>query len=489
MPTSIRQQLSGLLGSDSVLPEDQLDAYAIDGVIPKAVARPGGRPQVVQVMRWASEEGVTVFSKGGGTQLSLGNVPGRVDLVVDLSRCDRVVDFQPSDLTATVEAGVTLDSLQQRLAEGGKFLALEAPLSARATIGGILAANVTGPLRFAYGPPRDWLIGIETVSPQGVETKAGGKVVKNVTGYDLDKLYTGSLGTLGIFLEATFKLSPLPPESSALVAVFPSVQSAVHCGGQLLRRVYAPQGLEVLDQSMAQRLSLALNRDGPGAFGAGRLPELQDLESMSLAFFTGRSRTVRRKLNESAQLLRDSGASKVEQFDGQQAAALLRSLTDLGWQQEDLPYLGLKVSVPPSTVAQVAAWFEQSSSGAEHGLIVQGPSDVPPGIVADPGFGMVRFLWWTDTPTSENGQPVTSSVEQGWLGRLDDPHLAATIARVRELARELGGSVVVERAPLTVKRRIDVWGESPAGIDIMQRIKQKFDPSGILNPGRFVGGI
>jgi len=476
---SITQQLGDLLGGDGVLPEDQLDAYAIDAVVPKAVVRPGGRQQIVQIMRWASEEGVTVFSRGGGTQLSLGNVPGRVDVVMDLSRCDRVVDFQPSDLTATVEAGVTLDSLQRHLAEGGKFLALEAPLSGRATIGGILAANVTGPLRFGYGPPRDWLIGIEVVSSQGVETKAGGKVVKNVTGYDLDKLYTGSLGTLGIILEATFKLSPLPPESSALVAVFPSIQRALDAGGQLLRRVYAPQGLQVIDQSMAQRLSLTQNRDGQGPSSATELPELHGREAVSLAFFTGRAGAVRRKLDEASRLLRESGASQVREVDGQQAAGLLRSLTDLGWQEEDLPHLGLKVSVPPSHVAHVAGWFEQSSAGGQHGLIVQGPSDIPPGTIADPGFGMVRFLWWADTSASE----------QGWLGRLDDPHLAATIARVRELARELAGSAVVERAPLTLKRRIDVWGESPSGIDIMQRIKQKFDPSGILNPGRFVGGI
>ena len=127
--------------------------------------------------------------------------------------------------TATVEPGVTLQTLRRELAQGDKFVPLEAPLAERATIGGILASNVSGPLRYSYGLPRDWLIGISVVGADGVESKAGGKVVKNVTGYDLNKLYTGSLGTLGVIVEATFKLAPRPDAGAALVASFPSVES------------------------------------------------------------------------------------------------------------------------------------------------------------------------------------------------------------------------------------------------------------------------
>jgi FAD/FMN-containing dehydrogenase len=201
-----------------------------------------------------------------------------------------VIDYQPADLTATVEAGISLDSLQQELAKGGKLLAIEAPVPAKATVGGILASNASGPLRFGYGLPRDWLIGIGVVNAQGVETKAGGKVVKNVTGYDLGKLYTGSMGTLGIILEATFKLIPLPVDSSALVAVFPSMESAIDAGSQLLRQVYAPHGLQVVNSSMSQRLSLSM---AVGELGSDSATGEPSQEAVMLAFFSGRVRAVR----------------------------------------------------------------------------------------------------------------------------------------------------------------------------------------------------
>ncbi|MCH8832022.1 MAG: FAD-binding oxidoreductase, partial [Chloroflexi bacterium] len=129
MPT-INQQLTDLVDSGSVLPEESLAGYSIDGVMPKAVARPQRRQEIVDVIRWAASEGVAVFPWGGGTQVCLGGLPGRLDLVLDLSRYDQMIDYQPADLTATVEAGISLDSLQRELTKGGKFLAIEAPMPA-----------------------------------------------------------------------------------------------------------------------------------------------------------------------------------------------------------------------------------------------------------------------------------------------------------------------------------------------------------------------
>jgi len=126
VPT-INQQLTDLVDSSSVLPEESLAGYSIDGVTPRAVVRPQQRQEIVEVIRWAASEGVAVFPWGGGTQVCLGGLPERVDLILDLSRYDRVIDYQPADLTAAVEAGISLDSLQREFAKGGKFLAIEAP--------------------------------------------------------------------------------------------------------------------------------------------------------------------------------------------------------------------------------------------------------------------------------------------------------------------------------------------------------------------------
>ena len=450
---------------------DLLGDYAIDGQAPDAVVQPQDRQQVAEVVRWARRENVALFPRGGGVHVSLGNPPGKRGVVLDLCRCNRILDFQPSDLTATVEAGVTLDVLQQHVAGGGKFLPLESPLSNAATIGGILAANVTGPLRSSVGLPREWLIGIGVVNAEGLETKAGGKVVKNVTGYDLDKLYTGSLGTLGIIVEATFKLTPLAAESGALMVVLPSMQAGVDAGSLLVKQVYAPQGMQVLNQRLAHRLWRRV--EGQPSLAGLQLPEMSQGECMAVALFTGRASAVRRKLREATGLLRERGASQATEVTGHQSAGLLRAVTDLGWEPDDLPHLTLRVNVAPSDTRKALGWLAGANGTGHAPQAEVVPLDAPVDIIADPGFGLVRMFLWPD----------------GSESRTDNEQLTAFTARVQGLAKGIGGSAVVERASPEFKRRVSVWGDSPEGVHIMTRIKQRFDPMGILNPGRFVGGI
>lgn len=430
-------------------PPHRLPDYAVDGLTPQAVVQPDTREAISEVLRWAASEGLAVMPRGGGTQLSLGNLPRRVDLVLDLSKLNRLLDYQPADLTATVEAGITLDALQRELAPGGKLAPLEAPLPHRATAGGILATSASGPLRHTYGPARDWLIGVSVVGPDGVETRAGGKVVKNVTGYDLNKLYTGSLGTLGIIVEATFKLAPVSAEGGAVVAVFPSLQPGLAASRDLLARVFAPQGVQVVNAPVARRLSLPV-------------AAVQD-EVVVLAHFSGRPRAVRRCIDESARLLQSGGSAGLERLDQEAAAGLLRRLTDLGWSRDTAPHLGLRLNVPPNQLAGAVTWPDVAGREA------------PPGIVADPGFGGVRLLWWRDSD----------------IPTLDDPAALAIIHRVQERAATGGGSAIVEHCPLSIKPHIDVWGKAPdpALLELMRRIKHNLDPSGTLNPGRFVGRL
>ena len=322
------------------------------------------------------------------------------------------------------------------------------------TIGGILAANTTGPRRFSYGQPRDWLIGIGIVSAAGVETKAGGKVVKNVTGYDLNKLYTGSLGTLGVVVEATFKLSPLPTQRATVVASFPSLQEGIKAGSNLLRQVFAPHGVQVLDAQATQQLKFEPGNAMLGRLGANN--------ALLTAFFAGRPGAVHRRTDESSRLLRESGATDVAIAEETGSRPLLGSLTDLGWSKGTTPYLGIKITVAPS---EVPAVVDRCLKAVSLGL--------PPGVVADPGYGLVRLFWWAGSVSD-------------WI---DESLVLETIVRTKEAVREAGGSAVVEHCPLSLKKQIDVWGGHPEGIEIMRRIKHKFDPLGILSPGRFVGGI
>ena len=447
MTSSLTEKLAGLLGSDALVSPQLLGDYTVDGLTPQAVVQPTSGEAIAEVLCWAAAEKLAVVPRGGGTQLLLGNLPARVDLVLDLSQYNRLLDYQPADLTATVEAGMNLEALQQQLAQGGKLVPLEAPLAHQATIGGILAANASGPLRYSYGLARDWLIGISVVGADGVETKAGGKVVKNVTGYDLNKLYTGSLGTLGIIVEATFKLAPVPTDSGALVTVFPSMHEAIDRARELLKQVYAPQGVQVVNAMVGQKLGIP-----PGLSGS---------EAAVLASYTGRHRAVQRRLGESTRLLRDGGARDLVRLEAEPASHLLRKLTDLGWSTNTVPQLGLKVNLPPSAVGQMATWPESEQSS--HSV----------GIVADPGFGQVHLFWW-EGPATKN---------------LDDNSYIATISEARRRADALGGSVLVEHCSRSLKQQIDVWGDSTGLIELMTRIKHSFDPAGILNPGRFMGKL
>ena len=442
MTSNLAQQLTDLLGPESILPTE---GYAIDGVAPQVAVRPANREGVAELLRWASTNGVRVFPRGGGVLTGLGNVPTGVDVALDLSRLNRVMDYQPADLTVTTEAGITLESLRRELAQGEKYVPLEAPLSHRATVGGILATGYSGPMRHSYGLPRDWIIGISVVGTDGVETKAGGRVVKNVTGYDLNKLYTGSLGTLGVIVEASFKLAPVPDTWAGVSASFPSMATAVSASRALVAQMYAPQGLQVVTPDIAGQLGLDL----PASSGG-----------LVLAFVSGRPRAVARRVEDTLSLLGTQGSGSLDRLDQADAQDLLTRLTDLPWSDADPPSLGLKVTLPPSNVARLL----DSLAGIEN-----------LSIIADPGFGFVQvYRWDRDKPEGQGRTQVLEIIES-----------------VRRTARDLTGTVVVEICPPAIKAGIDVWegAAGPAELEIMRRIKHNFDPAGVLNPGRFVGGL
>ncbi len=190
--------------------------FAVDGLTPSSVIEPSSVDELSGALRDVDDRGAAVIPWGAGRHMSIGNVPARYDIALRTTKLDRVIEYEPADMTVTVEAGITIGTLASLLAEHGQFLPIDAP--ADATVGGVLAAGVSGPSRHAYGLPRDWLIGCRIVLADGTIVKGGGRVVKNVAGYDIPKLVVGSLGTLGVIAEATFKLAPIPVAQETLVA-------------------------------------------------------------------------------------------------------------------------------------------------------------------------------------------------------------------------------------------------------------------------------
>src|SRR5262249_33808661 len=203
--------LESVVGSTHLLTNAAVAEYAIDEVLPAMVVLPADEVQIAEVLRLASEYQATVFPRGGGSHTFMGQTPSRVDLVLSMQCLQRQLAYEPADLTTTVQAGMRFVGLQRTLRDRGQFLALDPPVTATTTVGGVVATNVSGPRRLLYGTARDVLLGMAIMTVDGKRTKAGGRVVKNVTGYDLNKLYIGSLGTLAIIVELTCKLYPLPP--------------------------------------------------------------------------------------------------------------------------------------------------------------------------------------------------------------------------------------------------------------------------------------
>jgi len=456
LESSLFNELSRLLGGSAV---STGDGYEIDGLTPQAVVRPADRLQLSELLRWASSEQVSLLPRGGGTRSGLGNVPRKADVVLDMRVFDRLVDYQPADMTATVEAGMTLSSMQALLAPGGEFVPLESTLAVRSTIGGILSVGSGGPLSHTYGLPREWLIGIGVMTTQGVSTKAGGKVVKNVTGYDLNKLYAGSLGTLGVIVEASFKLLPRDPRAGMLLASFPTVAASIAAGRKLLHSSTAPAGFLCASSGVARWLQDSVN-------AASQDLGLGDEETaLSLSYFSGRDRATKRRMDESAALLMSEGANAVQLIEGDPARGTLRWMTDVPADISLRSNLVMKVSVQSKSAARVSA------ECGDIAVVGQGPSQL-----ADPGFGSIRLFW----PELNDGSSRGS--------RADRPIMDA-IQKIQSIAQQYQGSAVVEQCPLTVKNQIDVWGQPPDSLEVMQAIKKRFDPSDILNPGRFLGGI
>ena len=305
----------------------------------------------------------------------------------------------------------------------------------------MLASGASGPLRSAYGLPRDWLIGIGVAGADGTLTKAGGKVVKNVTGYDLNRLYTGSLGTLGVITEATFKLAPAPREWAVIYAAFNDAAAAVDAGLKLRSQPFAPLGLHLLNPAAAQRL-------GAPGLPAGYGP-------VAVAVIGGRPAAVQRQLIDTALLW--LGTLAAVHIERDNPGAGLTALTDLPAGSHTV---SIRINAPPSALPAILSLESVALPGAG-----------PPGISADVGFGGGRLFWWDD------------------FADADPVEIAAGLRQIQATAVSWGGDAIVERCPESVKQQLDVWGPQPSGFAVMRRLKEQFDPDNILNPGRFIGGL
>ncbi len=445
---SIQAELAALVGESRVVSNPaECGLYAVDGKVPKWVVYPSSAQQAAAVLKCAADQGLAVISCRNGTKLGIGNPPRLYDVALSLKEMNRVWHYEPDDLTISVEAGMKLGDFQHFVGRRGLWLPLDPAGGSRASIGGILATNSAGPLRLRYGAPRDMVLGMKIATTEGKVIKAGGRVVKNVAGYDLVRLLTGSYGTLGVIIEATFKLFPLPPERATFVFATRTLEMARNLRQRILHSPLEPLRMMLLD---AEASALA-RAHTPLAVEAG--------ESEVWVEVGGSARVIERCAREFERLGFESDVP-VFRLDPEPA--------QLGWTR----------------ISDFRAWLVQA-----HADLIILKATLP--IAASE-----EFLGRAERDAQEIGVNLATFSQTGvgilhlclW-GADQSPAVPALIRKLRRVAEGLGGALVMETGGPDLKACLDVWGPPGNDSEVMRKLKLAFDPKGILAPGRFVGGL
>jgi glycolate dehydrogenase FAD-binding subunit len=267
-------QLEAVLGADAVTSD--VASFSIGDTKPKLICRPHSAEHTAAALRLCIEAEAAVIPWGGGTAIAIGNTPRQADVIMETRKLNRVIEHDHANLTATMQSGITLSALQTSLAAQRQFVPLDAPFPERATIGGTVAINLNGPRRSYYGSVRDVVIGMRVVLASGERIKAGGKVVKNVAGYDMCKLFVGSLGTLGIITEVTLRMSPIP-ESAATVIASATLAQAERFTDELSRSQLLPAAVLLSNDGDTEQWRLAVWCEGFEETVARHLRDLNDI--------------------------------------------------------------------------------------------------------------------------------------------------------------------------------------------------------------------
>ena len=453
MVFAVTSRFEQVLGSNFVISDpNALERYAIDGFPPQTVLKPENAEQIAAILRVANEENWTVIPYGGGTRQHVGRLPERVDAVLSTERLNHIQTYDPGDLTIALEAGAEVSQIVRTCSGNKQLLPIEAPEGA--TVGGAVASAESGPLRAGFGSVRDFCIGVNFITGDGVTGRGGGRVVKNVAGYDLMKLMIGSYGSLGVIVSANFKLFPLPFQTMTCICDFDSLAEAVQLRDWLLKSPLSPISAEIVSPSSLEYLAQTEPRD-PDHWAPESPIDTAKPKWQMILRFAGSDRVLARCRSE----LR---LWKARELDRLEAGTIWGKL--IAFEQRVLGrnrnamIFQLDVPIAESQSALEAAQAAATAYNFATAMIGR----------ATVGSFVVAFL------------PLA----------IDPPNVmqfagAASDFRSR-LSKACSASVVL--CPLEAKQHFDVWGSTPTDIELMRKIKRALDPKGILNRGRFLVG-
>ena len=472
---SIFKELEDILGQGLETREIEVAEYAIDGLVPAAVAIPETVEQVAEVVRVASSNNLALVVRGGGTKIEMGNRPERLDLVLATSRINRITDMDTANLTVTAQAGVVFADLQDALSgqenrcympvsssgpsdeqvcsdrqHMGCFVPLDPPFSDRATLGGIVAANSSGPRRLLYGTMRDMLLGVRYVNADGRIIGMGGKTVKNVSGYDVSKLLIGSMGSLGVICEMTLRLLPLPEHSATTIVGFKSLELAFSMVDKIMASNLIPAALEVLDARVGDKMGVVEAGTGRGYYVA--------------VLAEGAREVVKRISLDVKQMCTGMGGEVTAYLEGEKNADFWKDYGNMA-KPAATEAQGAVVARLSCPIARLKELMKQAVQRARQ-LNMEGQ------LLAHAGSGFGRMVLYG----------------AGGGGGFED-RLLRWVEDMLEASTSVGGNMVIERAGNPLKSSLPMWGAQRGDFDILRKVKKAIDPKRIFSPGRFVAGI
>jgi len=433
----------------------ELAGYEIDGVPPAILVRPASAEEAAAVVQIAVEEKCSVIPCGARTSLAIGLMPARYDVALDMTRVEGIVHYDPGDLTISVNAGTRLAALSKVLADKKQFLPLEVPFFEEATVGGAIASGLDSPLRHFYGTARDFVIGAEFVDGTGALAKSGGRVVKNVTGYDFHKLMIGSLGSLTVITRVNFRTFPLPTSRRGFLASFVQEDGAFEFVRDLVASPLTPVVLEVISREFVDSF-LGEKSSAASLF--------RDAQAWTVCVgFEGSNEVCERYERDLTQLSRTASAQSATVVNDLEFAALLNVLREAPALMKDRAAhsLVLRFVSVPGNLRELLRVLNSFASSSQISCVVLVRSASIVYVAVSPGDGEETTL----------------------------RQIASLCKSIETLRKQMDLSGVLLFCPRQWKAELSVWNQTADALDIARRVKNSFDPGGTFASGRFLGGI
>jgi glycolate oxidase FAD binding subunit len=450
---SLERELVAITGDPAFVGPNEPAGFHINGVVPALVVYPGSPEQAAAILRLANERDLVVAPAGGFTKQQIGGVPERVDILLRLTRLNKIEQYDPGDLTISVAAGMNFELMQNELAQHHQWVPCDAAQLDQATIGGLMATGAAGPLKSTFGHMRDFCIGVQFVTVDGKVAKGGGRVVKNVAGYDLMKLMAGSYGSLAVITRANFKVFPRPRQTRTFVCSFSSLDEALEFRTRVFKSPLTPMCMEILSPRAPEYLGDPGLVHDPDDYAPEKPVTLPAAEWQIVLRAAGSDNVL-------ARYARELGSAVTRTLEGAEEEKFWKHISN----------------------------FEQSVLARHRNamviythLTIQGVGPALQALErAAPDYNLIP---------AAVGRAATGNLVLAFIPLAVDPPSAMQYANCVSAFRGMlppGSSAEVAQCPAEAKLHFDVWGTTPTNVAMMRAVKRAIDPKNILNRGRFI---